>query len=432
MEFHDVLHGLIKIVDDDISPLVQDLLKCTEIQRLRNMRQMNFDSPIIQELGRSRRLPHSIGVAFVALKMAQDSKLSLKKTKELVAASLLHDAAIPPYGHLVEAELNQRTEEGFKHAQIINNLINGTLGNKNKYLEILPGRTSEVLDVFSRHNIEADSVIKLISPLKNQQSPIAADIDIDNLDNVHRMAIMLGWDGVRENLKNIIAHSRITETGQLQFSDKCHPYLQKWLEYRQAIYTLIIAHPDCIPQNALQSDLVELAVDSEVITKENWFLTEPIFEEKLRENGETKELAWQLINGSTYNLVNYIWLKDLEITPKLKNRHIKKHLMSIAKKLGDNYSLFIWYEKGLIGREINWVDFEGRKHTTGKTTHSCMIALIKTTDGGSLNQKEITEWQISTKRSFIELIGNENFIIEYPKDYTGNYNNGGLVSGTLF
>jgi len=77
MEFHDVLHGHIVIERSDIIDLIKKLLDTTELQRLRNMRQMNFDVPLIQELGRSRRLPHSIGVAYISLQLAQHSNLNL-------------------------------------------------------------------------------------------------------------------------------------------------------------------------------------------------------------------------------------------------------------------------------------------------------------------------------------------------------------------
>ena len=115
MEFHDVLHGHIRFNDgDELSALLSDLINSPEINRLRNMRQMNFDVPLIQELGRSRRLPHSIGVAYIALKQAEKSGLSHSQSKTLLAAAMLHDAAIPPYGHLVESEFKSIRAD-FKH-----------------------------------------------------------------------------------------------------------------------------------------------------------------------------------------------------------------------------------------------------------------------------------------------------------------------------
>ena len=108
MEFHDILHGHIRFSDSGIVPLLADLIDSPEIHRLRNMRQMNFDVPLIQELGRSRRLPHSIGVVHVATQLAHKCHLDSKQTAILVAAAMLHDAAIPPYGHLVESEFKNK------------------------------------------------------------------------------------------------------------------------------------------------------------------------------------------------------------------------------------------------------------------------------------------------------------------------------------
>ncbi len=72
MEFHDILHGHIQFADEDeLTKLLFDLINSPEINRLRNMRQMNFDVPLIQELGRSRRLPHSVGVAHLAYRLSK-------------------------------------------------------------------------------------------------------------------------------------------------------------------------------------------------------------------------------------------------------------------------------------------------------------------------------------------------------------------------
>lgn len=124
MEFHDILHGHIKFPDnDELTKLLHDLLNSAEINRLRNMRQMNFDVPLIQELGRSRRLPHSIGVANLAYQLSKKSFLSKQDSKILLAAAILHDAAIPPYGHLVESELKAASD--FSHERRVEELVRG-------------------------------------------------------------------------------------------------------------------------------------------------------------------------------------------------------------------------------------------------------------------------------------------------------------------
>lgn len=442
MEFHDVLHGVIKIKNASHAELISDLLSCTEIQRLRNMRQMNFDVPLIQELGRSRRLPHSIGVTYIAITIAENSNLSDSKIKELIAASMLHDAAIPPYGHLVETQLNQQSKEGFDHAQFINMLINGNFtDDQNRFSSILHNRIPEVRGILDKHKIATEAVYELISPAPGQASPLAADIDIDNLDNVHRMAIMLGWEDVKENLSNIMEHARITDNGRLTLAKCCVDNISKWLDFRQRIYTLIIAHPECVAHNALQSDLVKLSVESNIISKNNWYITEPEFEERLRHHPDTQDLAWQLIIGCEYHLIDYIWAKNIETTNKLTNNSIleslnnstKEFLNSLDRKFPKGeYSLFIWYEKRLISRSLNWYTADNTKNDIGSDSHSCLIALVKTTPGGSLKKSETDQWRASSWKELMELVGNDKFSVEYPSDYIGDYFSKDRESGRLF
>jgi len=118
MEFHDVLHGFIRLGLPFNRSLLEELLVSPEVERLRNMRLMNFSVPLIQELASAKRLPHSVGVCFLAQEIAKRCLGSEKKVSTLMVAALLHDAAIPPYGHLVEATLRKEHPK-FDHSEIL-------------------------------------------------------------------------------------------------------------------------------------------------------------------------------------------------------------------------------------------------------------------------------------------------------------------------
>ncbi|NVK56826.1 MAG: HD domain-containing protein [Alteromonadaceae bacterium] len=425
MEFHDILHGHIVIERNEIAVLMKKLLDTTELQRLRNMRQMNFDVPLIQELGRSRRLPHSVGVAYISLKLAEQSNLNLLQTKELIAAALLHDAAIPPYGHLVETEFKSTERGGFDHAKILESFIFGDLGNRNKFLEILPNRQVEVCEALHTENIKPENVLELVAPTSLKGSAIAAQVDIDNIDNVHRMAIFLGWEGVKENMLSLLSYVKLEADLSLRFSKEASKNLEKWLEYREKIYTMIIAHPECIPHNAFQSDLVELAVKENVISPDNWFMSEPEFEERLRNNYATKTLANQLLSGCEYELVDYVWFKELNLKRKLKNSEIKTKIKEEVFSDIKSSSYFVWFEKGLITRKINWTDFEGRPQTMGVNSQSCMIALVKKQKGGikgAYKSGSKSAWRSNVIEAFEKLACTRDYRVSFPEDYSGRYN----------
>lgn len=421
MEFHDVLHGHISFkIGDELTQLLGDLLSSPEINRLRNMRQMNFDVPLIQELGRSRRLPHSIGVVHIAHELTSRSGMSLSDRKVLLAAAIMHDAAIPPYGHLVESEFKS-LDISFKHEKRVADLIKGTVNNNNQYLQLFPRKSLQVLTILNKFGVDSNQVIEVICPTKGRKSPISADVDIDNIDNVHRMAVMLGWKGAAENLKKIIDGIDLNGLGAMRFSRECVPGLKQWLDYRQKIYTMIIAHPECIPYNALQTDLVRQAIKEQIITPDDWFLSEPEFEENLRRNPKTGALASQLLSGCEYQMVDYVWVKSFETSTKLNNAQINNYL-SENIDIPDECGYFIWNEKGLVCREIHVAGDKWSGESIGFNSTSCMIALVKKTGGRQKWTKTLSsKWRRDAIIGFTELFKTHQFEVDFPESYTGNF-----------
>jgi HD superfamily phosphohydrolase len=434
MEFHDILHGEIRFPDGEaLTELLRDLINSPEVNRLRNMRQMNFDVPLIQELGRSRRLPHSIGVAHIAMMLGRRAGLSESDQKIFLSAAILHDAAIPPYGHLVESELKSVNAE-FKHEQRVTDLIKGKASLENAFQEIVPGRSLQLQQIFLRHRVPDDQVIEVICPSPGRQTPISAEIDIDNIDNVHRMAAMLGWDNARSNLNSILEGVSLNGLGAMSFSESAIPALEKWLCFRERIYTLIIANRECIPYNALQADLVRLAVKGNLIGPNDWYQIEPLFEDMLRRHPSTSKLATQLISGTDYQLVDYVWIKGFTASRKTSNAEIERFFTAHLNP-PHGYGYFVWNEKGLISRRVN-VDIKGRGSTTlGQDSTSCMIALVKHTHGKPKRSKQAQhQHRADVVKVFSDFFETHKFWIDYPETYTGVFwesKNGNLEIGYL-
>lgn len=437
MEFHDILHGHIQFADDDeLTKLLFDLLNSPEINRLRNMRQMNFDVPLIQELGRSRRLPHSIGVANLAYRLSKKCFLNSNDSKTLLAAAIMHDAAIPPYGHLVESEfkadstfksknIGPNLEHNivyFNHEKSVEDLIKGLrVADIDKYTPIIPRKTPQVLEIFYKHHVDVDKVISLICPPGGYKTPISADIDLDNIDNVHRMAAMLGWKHAKENFHKLVNSIHLNGLKEMTFSESAIPFIEQWLSFRERIYTMIIAHKECVPYNALQADLVREAVRSRIITPNDWWLSEPVFEEKLRRAPETKALADQLLSGCDYSLVDYVWIKSFQTTEKWHNAEIVRELMENVP-LPEGHGYFVWNEKGLISRQVQVLGKNWNGETLGYNSASCMIAYVKTTSGiAKLKKSEEQVWRRKVLNQFTEMFKTSSFSVDFPEDYLGTF-----------
>jgi HD superfamily phosphohydrolase len=421
MEYHDLLHGHIRFdARDETCLLLRELINSPEINRLRNMRQMNFDVPLIQELGRSRRLPHSIGVAHIALMLAKRSGLNSKETKTLIAAAILHDAAIPPYGHLVESEF-KNSAVGFKHEKRVEDLIRGTINAENQYMRPVPNKSLQVSAILDKFSVDHQKVIEVICPDGGKKSPISAQVDLDNIDNVHRMAAMLGWFESYKNIDAVLSGIRLRGLGEMLFSAESALALEGWLDFRQRIYTLIIAHPECIPYNALQTDLVRLAIKSEIVTPDHWWLSEPEFEEKLRSSGSAGALAAQLISGCEYQMVDYVWFKSFQSSVKLHNGQIVD-FMEKAVELPSDHGYFVWSEKGLISRNVEIALNDKKTMSIGENSTSCMISMVKKTPGkGKWNKAASMKWRRDVTESFAKLFVVSEFELDFPETYTGNF-----------
>src|SRR5207248_2941800 len=181
-----------------------------------------------------------VGVCFLAQEIAKRCLGSEEKVSTLMVAALLHDAAIPPYGHLVEATLRKKHPE-FDHSQILRGLLFGTYHHSNKYHQIVPGQSLRVNSILVKHRIDPEEVLALVQPTNKLGTAIAAQIDLDNVDNVHRMAALVGWPEARPNMQRIVDNAQIDQDLRLEFRPEALPAIKLWQDIRQRLYTLIIA-----------------------------------------------------------------------------------------------------------------------------------------------------------------------------------------------
>lgn len=197
------------------------------------------------------RYEHSIGVAYLAGRIGFSSRLSRPEALVLQAAAILHDSAITAFGHLVE-EAFQYVSASFNHEMklsiLLQNSGEGELGGIN--LQLYAGHESGIRKWSEQtFGAEADKRLQeIVETLtgKGMFGPcIAGDIDLDNLDNLTRIAFHMGLE-VDRRLPTQIAMGIIgTKEGDgVIFSSEAIEPIKKWLELRQKVYTRLMLSRD--------------------------------------------------------------------------------------------------------------------------------------------------------------------------------------------
>lgn len=420
MLFNDILYGAINFKGTPYADLIFELLQCPEVQRLRHMRLMNFDVPFIQDLASTKRFPHSVGTCYLAYQAAESSALPIKQKKKLVIAALIHDIGILPYGHLLESVMKTKNPD-FSHEKLVYSILTGSYHPTNIYHQILGSESLRLASFLKYNHIKPQEIYQLICPNKNESSAISADVDLDNIDNVHRMAIMLGYDQAKSNLHEIIQKIEITKDLNIAFSKNAIENIEEWLRMRQSIYTMIIAHPECVPYNAFLSKLLHIAVENKVVDESNWFITDTQFESKLLENEFTKELASWLFIRPHYELVDYMWLVSNQ-PPSIKLKKIEDMILEQELPLPKEKSFyFFWSEGRLISREVNVKLKENINTKIGFDSYSILVSLITRSANRSKEFKVSDSGKMLWRKELLTFIKqqlpNWDFTFKLPKDY---------------
>ena len=426
MQFIDHIHGTINFRGTPYEDLIYELLGCPEIQRLRHMRLMNFDVPYIQDLASTKRLPHSIGTCFLAYKTVEKTVLPLETKKTIITAALIHDIGILPYGHLLESTI-KKNNPTFSHENLVYSILNGTYHPTNIYHQILGSESLKLNKVLRQQNIKPEAVFNLICPARDNETAISADIDLDNLDNIHRMANLLGYDKAKNNLNTIANSISIDRNYKLIFEKSVIENIREWLKMRQSIYTMIIAHPECVAYNAFLGKLLKTAVDANIFNENEWFITDNKFEEILNESKLTNKLSSWLYTRQHFELVDYIWFisnNAPEIDLYQVEKLIEKNNFNKPKK---SSFYFFWTDKKLISREVKINLKENATEVIGLNSYSLLVSLIDKSEYRRhiMKTSEIArnKWRKEINDFIIKTLPSWSFSTKFPSDYNDNFFN---------
>ena len=180
------MYGAIEL-DDMVLDIVR---KCPELIRLKYIGMMNFKSISMLPLTSITRLEHSIGLAYLCQVFSESIRLPSKLKNELLVAALYPDVTCGGFGHSIEWAIDRYTP--FEHEKETEWVSSES---SHPYFSMLPC----FIEMPGLHKYkfkdEYSPDFNTIHNLINGAKSFIINnngIDLDNIDNVFRMALYLG------------------------------------------------------------------------------------------------------------------------------------------------------------------------------------------------------------------------------------------------
>lgn len=408
---------------------LMDILNSVELQRLRDVRLSNINSLFLYSSSNVTRFEHSIGTAYLATKLVNNLNISERDMCHLFFAALLHDVASPPFGHSVEY-IFQNLKPGYSHEKNIKKiLMNIDDSDENIY-----GRHTQIggeevssAEYISKikindENLDPSEVAKMITGDHDLGIFLnSSDLDLDNIDNIYRMLLHMGFQINRKDIIDTVLGFRF-RGGRRVFDANRVELLEKWLESRNILYNIFMFNIYDFSAKTMIMYATKLAIESEPNERKlDWGITDSDLLFLLSEQDENISDVVRRFKKSDFFLVEGLFLtSDDDIINKFIDYNTKNRIENDLSELLDKEIIINFiYDKGKLSREINIpiideisMSQEENEYKIGKISKTMLIGIFS--KGNIKNSLKIKDQQ--NARTALESIIGDNIFI-FPSDF---------------
>ena len=263
----DVLYGRIDFNDFEYS-----LIQLPEVQRLRYIRMCNINSMLVTGASEISRFEHTLGVLRLAQEWIKSHKVSDFEATNFRAAAVLHDMQTGPFGHSFQYVLEDNQVDGkFLHDDIRH-------GRENTFHQDLLASASFGGRYFSAPVFlggKWKSVASLIKGEGNLGPLIAGIMDIDNIDNVIRLAYHVGVakSSDADIALQIVRDMQPTSLG-IEILSETIPNIERWQKIRSDLYNLLLLDWAEFSAKAMLTRAMEKSIELGLVGTDSWMQTD--------------------------------------------------------------------------------------------------------------------------------------------------------------
>ena len=336
LRFFDPLYGRVELDD-----LEGRLVLSPEFQRLRCIRMCNINSMLVSGASEISRFEHSVGVLRLAQLWGETNGVAGDDRIVLRAAALLHDMQTGPFGHSLQyvVEDNQLGST-FVHDDILH-------GYQEQFHQRLLATASYQGTVFSTPKILSRLWSRVAEAIKGKGKfgpLISGSLDLDNLDNVVRLAYHVGvatTDDVRQ-IPDFVKQLSVV-MGELSVPPEGVQFIERWQQIRTKLYELLLLDWAEFSAKAMLTLAIERAFDSGLLDQQSWLLTDAGLLSHLEAKGvgelqDIGELVRRLKTGSLYQPIFLATIPETKLYETLgstaKKRELEKEIAARLRSHG--------------------------------------------------------------------------------------------------
>lgn len=309
MYFIDALYGKIEL---NITP---EILRSPELQRLREVRLCNINSPFITGGTTLNRFEHAIGTAYLAQEIVKKISRNQKDREAFIIAALLHDIVTAPFGHSLEYLYESLQNKDYEHANIWQMMFSGkTIQNSRNYF--VGKKLSLPRDLKQDMLTKIRNILEMKHPLSKF---LSNNIDIDNIDNVFRFAFHIGIT-TEKNLPLSLAKNLKYQNNELYSSLATLDHFEEWFNVRKQLYKYLLEDEGEFVAKALLERAFIECFKEDLISELDWVLTDTAMVELILDKG----------NAVAKNSLQKLMLMDF---PKYRIIHFTQDYKKIDKLL---------------------------------------------------------------------------------------------------
>lgn len=359
---------------------VRPIIVTPVMQRLRWIALSNVPSLTYPMISGISRYAHSIGVSHLADILSDSLNLNETDRKNLVCAGLLHDAGMPPLGHLTEEALAS-LDVNFDHE----NSLRSILFEEGRRFSLMPdGEKVGLTEAINRIHADSNQIFDAIIGNGKLGQYVASNMDIDNIDNVIRLYRIIFPDQEGYNPEQIVQGYFVPNSNSQDFKNK-------WDLIRERLYTKLMFSIDDFQQKATIKRMIKAYFLVESGNKEGGiskvvdrirFINDSQFLAEIFKCISNTTEHTSFYSGKHDNLIIYGWIEEID----------KPGLIELRDKITNGNYYF---------------DYIPDKRFKGKSTQNKKGALVGLFSFGKTNKTSNEK----AKEMLLELI--PNFLPSY-------------------